>query len=556
MVGRRNHIHAFAHDMRKCVTETLNNRKFVYPIVRRLADLARSEPDEFMSGFITECQDRFEESIIRSTFSTPISSGVPRLRHRIWITDPDNPTFPTSSSIYWIVNEIRSQENTGWRNIFWTNSAPVQAAVAETFAAENVCVSFRSIDEFTHLPANSVLQTLISHDKFVLACAIARILVIRQNGGLYSDLGVHVRNEVLDAIEISDYAIMLGENCVFQSSLFAAAAGSKLTELMMGVVCNPEAVPADIVRTSDKFSPVDEVDLFAGPGLTVLLFNFLSRCDRLLILAADGKRISWNAERSWYGEAKFGNTDLSSSKVSVLDEDKYNAADAVRTEAVRTFGDVGLIGLKLQILVGLHSYFEQNPTRLCRILFHNGSDKALWWHNYGYFYFHLLHDFVAAGADLFEVGIGTNNLDVPSTMGVTGVPGASLRAWKEFFINGAVYGADVDRRILFRENDITTSFVDQTDPATIDAMWAGLDRKFEIIIDDGLHCFDANLSFYERSRAYAKQGGWFVVEDVRFHEIEAWAKYIESNKLDAVILKIPSARNKQDNNLVIFPIRR
>lgn len=118
------------------------------------------------------------------------------------------------------------------------------------------------------------------------------------------------------------------------------------------------------------------------------------------------------------------------------------------------------------------------------------------------------------------------------------------------------HGADLDRRILFQDKGITTSFVGQTDPATIDAMWSELDRKFDIItIDDDLHRFDANQSFYERSRSHVKSGGWFVVEDVMFYKIEAWSKYLDSNAIDVVIPKIPRENNKQDNFLINFPIR-
>ena len=61
---------------------------------------------------------------------------------------------------------------------------------------------------------------------------------------------------------------------------------------------------------------------------------------------------------------------------------------------------------------------------------------------------------------LFEIGLGTNNINVRSNMGLDGKPGASLRAFRDY-LNINVYGADVDKGILFEEDKIKTYFIDQ-----------------------------------------------------------------------------------------------
>ena len=48
------------------------------------------------------------------------------------------------------------------------------------------------------------------------------------------------------------------------------------------------------------------------------------------------------------------------------------------------------------------------------------------------FYFHSKYQRNAV-ENILEVGIGTNFLDVPSTMGEDAIPGASLRMWRDFF---------------------------------------------------------------------------------------------------------------------------
>src|SRR5262249_23189855 len=48
---------------------------------------------------------------------------------------------------------------------------------------------------------------------------------------------------------------------------------------------------------------------------------------------------------------------------------------------------------------------------------------------------------------VFECGLGTNNPKLQSSMGSTGVPGASLRVWREYFPNAMILGADIDKDI-------------------------------------------------------------------------------------------------------------
>ena len=76
-------------------------------------------------------------------------------------------------------------------------------------------------------------------------------------------------------------------------------------------------------------------------------------------------------------------------------------------------------------------------------------------------------------------------------MGTYGKPGASLRMWRDYFYNANIYGADIDKGILFNEDRINTYFVDQLDSETIKSMWNNIGLKdFDIIIDDGLHEVD------------------------------------------------------------------
>lgn len=205
------------------------------------------------------------------------------------------------------------------------------------------------------------------------------------------------------------------------------------------------------------------------------------------------------------------------------------------------------------------------PTPLCYIMKDKGTDKALYQgqskHNYTTFYYAVFKQFKNKDIRLFEMGIGTTDPNITHNMGALGTPGASIRGWKEFFPLGQIFAADIDTRILFEEDRIKTFFVDQLDAATIKSMWLNnheLSSNFDVIIDDGLHTFEANTCFFENSYNKLKPGGIYIVEDVESGIIIKWEQIIKevySKKyldLRFIILKVPNPYNYFDNNLIVI----
>jgi len=157
---------------------------------------------------------------------------------------------------------------------------------------------------------------------------------------------------------------------------------------------------------------------------------------------------------------------------------------------------------------------------LKRCLDMHGSDKANI-HNYHFLYGPILKD--RAGVKrVLEIGLGTDNTDVVSNMGHQGRPGASLRAFREFLEVAEIFGADIDRRILFREDRITTFFVDQTDLASFEALAQLVPGDMDLVIDDGLHSPNANIASLSFALTKVKVGGWAVVEDINPDAIPLW----------------------------------
>jgi SAM-dependent methyltransferase len=150
------------------------------------------------------------------------------------------------------------------------------------------------------------------------------------------------------------------------------------------------------------------------------------------------------------------------------------------------------------------------------------SDKASF-HNYHLLYGPLLADKRTEQLRILEIGLGTNNTDVVSHMGPSGTPGASLRAFRDFFPRALLYGADVDHRILFAEDRIKTYYVDQTNADSFRKLGENLaNDSFDLIIDDGLHSPNANLATLIFALRILRPGGFFIVEDIAAESIPIW----------------------------------
>ena len=214
----------------------------------------------------------------------------------------------------------------------------------------------------------------------------------------------------------------------------------------------------------------------------------------------------------------------------------------------------------------MNIYIDYNPndlTELCHIMAKYGSDKSKLahngWHNYTTYYFNLFEDVRHLPLHIFELGLGTNNIKIPSNMGKDGKPGASLRGWKEFFPNSSIFGADIDKDILFNEERIKTYYCDQLNPYIINMMWNEPDLQnvlFDIIIEDGLHSFEANKCFFENSIHKLKIGGVYIIEDIQNKYLSQYYSLINNWKqilnIEIRIIHLNSDVNHHDNNIIVI----
>ncbi len=140
---------------------------------------------------------------------------------------------------------------------------------------------------------------------------------------------------------------------------------------------------------------------------------------------------------------------------------------------------------------------------------------------------------------VFECGIGSANKSIPANMGPYGRPGASLRVWRDYFPMANIYGADIDKDILFQEDRISTFYIDQMDNSVIKKTFEIIGNiSFDIIIDDGLHTFDAGLILFKAAWERIAVGGVYIIEDVGRGDLMRFKNFFELTSFDVAYVSL------------------
>jgi demethylmacrocin O-methyltransferase len=163
----------------------------------------------------------------------------------------------------------------------------------------------------------------------------------------------------------------------------------------------------------------------------------------------------------------------------------------------------------------MQSYYP----RLSDLFNKYGSDKDR--NGYSPYYESLFHHIRHRKMKMLEIGIGTMIPGVHSSMvgyALDGYkPGGSLRAWRDYFTNGSIYGCDVQPDTQFSDVRIKTFLADSTNLNSVDAV---LDNHqpnltFDVILDDGSH-WDEHQLITLRNLYFKRlnDGGYYIIEDI------------------------------------------
>ena len=198
---------------------------------------------------------------------------------------------------------------------------------------------------------------------------------------------------------------------------------------------------------------------------------------------------------------------------------------------------------------------SSSNSKLTELMNFYGSDKGGRnnHHNYSEYYSELFFNERKNIKNFLEIGLGTNDVNMLSNMGEKGIPLASLKAWRDYFENAIIYGADIDKKILKNHERIKTYFVDQTDPKTIELLFKNIGiSDFDVILDDGLHEYNANICLFENSIKFLSNRGIYIIEDVYFKDKQKFINYLNNSDYNYSIVDIYHKKNIANNCIILI----
>lgn len=209
------------------------------------------------------------------------------------------------------------------------------------------------------------------------------------------------------------------------------------------------------------------------------------------------------------------------------------------------------------------THYERRWNRLSELCDRHGSDKGQLqpgnqpydWpaHTYADYYSMLFDHCREQVLNVFECGLGTNNPEVRSNMGIDGKPGASLRAWRDYFPKASIVGADIDAGVLFTEPRILTFQVDQTKPDSVARLWAQVKvPSFDLMIDDGLHEYEAGTCLFSHSIHKLASNGIYIIEDVKATDLVSYRQFFASQAYVVDYINLHRPGMEVENNSVII----
>jgi hypothetical protein len=167
---------------------------------------------------------------------------------------------------------------------------------------------------------------------------------------------------------------------------------------------------------------------------------------------------------------------------------------------------------------------EKQVASLSDLFVRYRTDKQYSQHNYALFYEMLFTPLREKIKNFMEIGIGSITPTTESNMCFQPhyTPGASLRAWRDFFPQAEIVGVDIDpSTTIENEPRIKTFVCDSTNPMSVSALqttsqWSP--EQFDIIIDDGWHDPVAQQRTLLNFWPFVKKGGVYNIEDISWNQ--------------------------------------
>jgi hypothetical protein len=136
-------------------------------------------------------------------------------------------------------------------------------------------------------------------------------------------------------------------------------------------------------------------------------------------------------------------------------------------------------------------------------------------HSYLHIYEQLFGNKKNADVNILEIGVHE---------------GGSIKLWGDYFVNGTVYGLDINNGSCIKLHDITKQanikLFMNTNAYNKDFVNNNLSNiRFDFVIDDGPHTLDSMLFFIEYYIPLLKDDGILIIEDVQDY---TWIEHLKN----------------------------
>ncbi|MDE7371866.1 MAG: class I SAM-dependent methyltransferase [Desulfovibrio sp.] len=153
---------------------------------------------------------------------------------------------------------------------------------------------------------------------------------------------------------------------------------------------------------------------------------------------------------------------------------------------------------------------------------------------------------------VFECGVGMESHEPRTGSGGRAGTGASLRVWQDFFPHAEIWGGDIDPETLFQEGRIHTALLDQTSSESVKAFFTNTGvADFDIMIDDGLHTFQAARCLFDHAEPYLASGGLYIIEDLSTEFIHKFQQHMCKREGFATKYLLMETPDCWANNLIV-----
>ena len=129
--------------------------------------------------------------------------------------------------------------------------------------------------------------------------------------------------------------------------------------------------------------------------------------------------------------------------------------------------------------------------------------------------------------------------------------GHSLKMWRDFFPNARIIGIDINPPVLDIEG-CEFYICDQNNPETINTVLK--DIEFDIIIDDGSHVLEHQITSFKTLFDKVKKDGLYIIEDIGgvSHNVDGEIEILKNELGACDVLDTRDISKRYDDILMVW----